>query len=155
MPEPRPLIFQLYTTYQRAGRLVARALDGTGIRAEDAPLYSVLDREGSLTPTELARRLGVGQSTLTYRLQALEAVGAITRRRNPADGRSSLVELSPRAQRHWRATIPSFAEALRRAERRIDLSHDDVAAALEAIATAVDAELGSGPALSGVDIFAK
>ena len=60
MPEPRPLIFQLYTTYQRAGRLVARALEGTGIRPEDAALYSALDRHGPLTPGALADQLGVG-----------------------------------------------------------------------------------------------
>lgn len=141
MPEPRPLVFQLFTTYQRTGRLVARALGGSGIRPEDAPLYSVLDRAGPLTPTELATRLGIGQSTLTYRLKALEASGVVARRQNPVDGRSSLVELSSEGRRHWRATIPSFAEALRRAERRVTLPHDDVAAALDAIAAAVDAEL--------------
>ena len=109
MPEPRPLIFQLYTTYQRAGRLVARALEGTGIRPEDAALYSVLDRHGPLTPSALADQLGVGPSTLTYRLKALEAADVLVRRPNPDDGRSSLVELSPDGRSRWRVTIPAFA----------------------------------------------
>jgi DNA-binding MarR family transcriptional regulator len=141
MTEPRPLIFHLYTTYQRAGRLVARALEGTGIRPEDAALYSALDRDGPLTPSGLADRLGVGPSTLTYRLKALEAAGVIVRRPNPDDGRSALVELSPDGRSHWRATIPAFAEALRRAERRVELPQDEVAAALDAVADAIDAEL--------------
>ena len=143
MVEPRPLIFQLYTAYQRAGRLVSRALEGTGIRAEDAALYSVLDRHGPLTPTELAGRLGVGASTLTYRLKSLEAQGVVTRRPNPDDGRSALVDLSPEGRSHWLATIPAFAEALRRAERRVALPQDQVAAALEAIAAALDAEFAA------------
>lgn len=149
MPEPRPLIFQLYTTYQRAGRLVARALEGTGIRPEDATLYSVLDRHGPLTPSALADQLGVGPSTLTYRLKALEAAGILVRRPNPDDGRSSLVELSPDGRSRWRATIPAFSEALRRAERRVDLPQDEVAAALEAVAGAIDAELEASEPQSG------
>ena len=144
MPEPRPLIFQLYTTYQRAGRLVARALEGTGIRPEDAALYSVLDRHGPITPSVLANQLGVGPSTLTYRLKALEAEDVVVRRPNPDDGRSSLVELSPGGLSRWRATIPAFAEALRRAERRVELPQDEVAAALDAVAGAIDAELKAG-----------
>jgi len=144
MPEPRPLIFQLYTTYQRAGRLVARALEGTGIRPEDAALYSVLDRHGPITPSVLADQLGVGPSTLTYRLKALEAEDVVVRRPNPDDGRSSLVELSAGGLSRWRATIPAFAEALRRAERRVELPQDEVAAALDAVAGAIDAELKAG-----------
>jgi DNA-binding MarR family transcriptional regulator len=144
-----PLIFQLYTTYQRAGRLVARALEGTGTRPEDAALYSVLDRHGQLTPSALAELLGVGPSTLTYRLKALEAAGILVRRPNPNDGRSSLVELSPDGRSRWRATVPAFAEALRRAERRVELPQDEVAAALEAVAGAIDAELKASEPQSG------
>jgi DNA-binding MarR family transcriptional regulator len=141
MAEPRPLIFRLYTTYQRSGQLVARALAGTGVRPEDAALYSVLDRHGPLTPTELAHRLGVGASTLTYRLKLLDSTGIVTRRPNPDDGRSQLVELSDAGRRRWQAIVPTFAEALRQAERRVALPHRDVEAALDAIAAAIDAEL--------------
>jgi DNA-binding MarR family transcriptional regulator len=149
MPEPRPLIFQLYTTYQRAGRLLAKALEGTGIRPEDAALYSVLERHGPLTPSALADQLGVGPSTLTYRLKALEAAGALVRRPNPKDGRSALVELSRDGRSRWRATIPAFAEALRRAERRVELPQDEVTAALEAVAGAIEAELKASEPQSG------
>jgi DNA-binding MarR family transcriptional regulator len=142
---PRPLIFRLYTTYQRSGELVSRALAGSGIRPEDAALLNVLDRDGPATPTELSRKLGIGASTLSYRLKTLEAQDVLSRRRNPADGRSAVVELTPRAQRHWQAVIPAFAEALRRAERRIKLPHDEVAAALDAIAEAIDEELAAQP----------
>jgi DNA-binding MarR family transcriptional regulator len=145
MAEPQPLIFQLYVTYQRSGQLVSRALAGTGIRAEDAPLYSVLDREGPLTPTELARRLGIGPSTLTYRLKALEARGVVVRRANPDDGRSALVQLSAYGRRRWQETVPAFAEALRRAERRIALPHHEVAASLDAIGAALEEELAASP----------
>jgi DNA-binding MarR family transcriptional regulator len=144
MSAPHPLILRLYTTYQRSGELVARALEGSGIRPEDAALYSVLDRDGPATPTELARKLGIGPSTLTYRLKSLESRGVVARSPNPADGRSAVVALTPDAQRHWRTVIPGFAEALRGAERRITLPQDDVVAALDALSQAIDEELESG-----------
>jgi DNA-binding MarR family transcriptional regulator len=143
MSEPRPLIFHLYTTSQRSGELVSAALEGSSIRPEDAPLYSVLDREGPLTPTDLARRLGVGPSTLSYRLKSLEARGEVVRTPNPADGRSALLELAPKARRRWQDVVPAFTEALRRAERRLALPQHEVAAALDALATAIDEELAS------------
>ncbi len=105
----------------------------------------MLDRSGPLTPTELAKRLGIGPSTLTYRLKALEARGIVVRRTNPTDGRSALVQLTAYGQRRWQETIPAFAEALRRAERRIALPHDEVAASLDAIAAALDEELAARP----------
>lgn len=119
------------------------ALEGSGIRDEDAPLSNVLDREGPMTPSELAGRLGVGGSTLTYRLKSVEARGVVVRRPNPDDGRSTILELSESARRHWRNVIPGFAETLRGAERRVALPQDEVAAALEALAQAIDEELAS------------
>jgi DNA-binding MarR family transcriptional regulator len=138
-----PLIFQLYTVSQRAGELVRSALRGTGIRPEEAPLYSVLDRDGPLTPTVLASRLGIGPSTLSYRLKLLEAKGDIVRASNPADGRSALLELGPAARRRWHEVVPGFADALRRAERRLAIAPEDLATALDALAGAIDAELAS------------
>lgn len=140
---PHPLIFQLYVTFQKSGQLVTDALAGTGIRGDDAPLFSLLDRQGPLTPTDLARRLGVGPSTLTYRLKALEAQKLVVRRPNPADGRSALIELSPRGRRRWQTIVPAFTEALRGAERRVARPHDEVEAALEAISAALDEELAA------------
>jgi DNA-binding MarR family transcriptional regulator len=141
MASPRPLIFQLYVTFQKSGQLVAEALSGTGVRPEDAPLFSVLGRRGPMTPTQLAAALGVGASTLTYRLRVLGAQGVVARRPHPEDGRSALVELTPEGRRGWAAIVPDFTRALRRAERRIELPQEHVEAALSALAQAIDEEL--------------
>ena len=45
MAATRPLIFQLYVTFQKSGQLVAEALADTGVRPEDAPLFNVLTVE--------------------------------------------------------------------------------------------------------------
>ena len=64
----------------------------------------------------------------------MESRGIVVRRANPDDRRSALVQLTAYGRRRWQETLPAFADALRRAERRIAMPHDKVAASLDAIA---------------------
>ena len=50
-----------------------------------------LIQDGPLTPTELARRLGVTTAAMTTSIDRLTAVGHVTRSPNPADRRGVLV----------------------------------------------------------------
>lgn len=59
---------------------------GLLVRLEDA---------GPQRATELATYFGVGKATMSRQLGALERLGLVTRTKDPADGRASLVELTP------------------------------------------------------------
>src|SRR6187431_390024 len=50
-----------------------------------------LIQDGPLTPTELARRVGVTTAAMTTSIDRLTAVGHVTRSPNPADRRGVLV----------------------------------------------------------------
>src|SRR3954453_19228977 len=52
-------------------------------------------RHGALTPSEFADRERIKRPTATRLLATLEAEGLVTRTPDPADGRSSLIALSP------------------------------------------------------------
>ena len=54
-----------------------------------------IGRHGPLTPSELAERERVQRPTATRLLARLEAPGYVSRTPDPADGRSSLVALTP------------------------------------------------------------
>ena len=54
-----------------------------------------LIQDGPLTPTELARRLGVTTAAMTTSIDRLTAVGHVTRSPNPADRRGILVVPAP------------------------------------------------------------
>jgi DNA-binding MarR family transcriptional regulator len=138
-----PVLFQLYTAYQRVGRLVSEALAGSGIPPEDAPLYNVLGRLGPMRPTELARALGMAPSTITYRMQALEARGHLVRKPDPQDGRSTLLRLSEEGVAAWARVLPQLVARLRAAEDRLAVPQPDVGRALDALSEAVEAELAS------------
>ena len=131
----------LYVAFQKSGQLVASALEGTQISPVDASIYNVLERRGPLTPSQLAGTLGMGASTLTYRMRALVERGHLARSRNPHDGRSALVRLTPGGLRAWRRAFPDFVATLRSAEERLAVPQRDVGAALAALTFAFDEEL--------------
>jgi DNA-binding MarR family transcriptional regulator len=54
-----------------------------------------LEEAGPQRATELATYFGVGKATMSRQLAALETLGLVARTRDPADGRASLVELTP------------------------------------------------------------
>ncbi|WP_055545001.1 MarR family winged helix-turn-helix transcriptional regulator [Streptomyces kanamyceticus] len=58
-----------------------------------------------MTPTRLARGLGIHPATLTNRLDRLQSSGLITREHPPEDRRSLLVGLTPEGAEAWSAVI--------------------------------------------------
>ncbi len=76
----------LYVRVDRAGYLAMRVLDGLGPVSTNA----------------LAQALGLDASTVTRQVAALERVGLIARHPDPADGRSSIIALTPEGRRSMR-----------------------------------------------------
>jgi DNA-binding MarR family transcriptional regulator len=56
---------------------------------------ATIDRHGPLTPSELAVRERIQRPTVTRIVARLEEAGRVRRTRDPQDGRSSLVALTP------------------------------------------------------------
>jgi DNA-binding MarR family transcriptional regulator len=56
---------------------------------------ATIDRHGPLTPSELALRERIQRPTVTRIVARLEEAGLVQRTRDPQDGRSSLVALTP------------------------------------------------------------
>jgi DNA-binding MarR family transcriptional regulator len=56
---------------------------------------ATIDRHGPLTPSELALRERIQRPTVTRIVARLEEDGLVQRTRDPQDGRSSLVALTP------------------------------------------------------------
>ena len=83
----------------RISRTVSRAFDDTLAEAGGSlPVWLVLislkSRQLS-SQRELAEAVGIQGATLTHHLDAMESAGLVTRRRDPANRRLHLVELTP------------------------------------------------------------
>jgi MarR family transcriptional regulator, transcriptional regulator for hemolysin len=87
----------LYLT--RVSRTVSRSFDDALAEAGGSlPIWLVLIslKSGQLaSQRELAEAVGVQGATLTHHLNAMESAGLVTRRRDPANRRLHLVELTP------------------------------------------------------------
>ncbi len=94
-PVRRPLGLQL----TRVSRAVSRAFDEALAEAGGStPVWLVLlnlkiGQTGN--QRELAEAIGIREATLTHHLNALDEQGLITRRRDPANRRIHVVELTP------------------------------------------------------------
>lgn len=67
------------------------------VNSTDLAAMQHLIQDGPLTPTELARRLGVTTAAITTAIDRLTAVGHVTRQPNPSDRRGVLVVPAPQS----------------------------------------------------------
>jgi DNA-binding MarR family transcriptional regulator len=84
--------------------LLARALAGSELRADEYAVYSVLFERGALTPTQLAAGLAMPVTTVLDYLRVMTRRGHFGRARNPLDGRSYTVSLTAEGLRAHRST---------------------------------------------------
>jgi DNA-binding MarR family transcriptional regulator len=68
-----------------------RVATALGLNGTDLQCLHLLDLQGSMTPTELAKWTGLSTGGVTVALDRLEHNGYIRRERNPEDRRSSIV----------------------------------------------------------------
>ena len=95
----RPVHQPLGLHLTRISRTVSRAFDDTLAEAGGSlPAWLVLISLKSrqlASQRELAEAVGIQGATLTHHLDAMESAGLVTRRRDPANRRLHLVELTP------------------------------------------------------------
>ena len=75
------------------------------VNPTDLEAMEELIRDGALSPTDLARRLGMSTAAVTTVVDRLTAVGHVSREPNPNDRRGILVVPSPDSVRRAMATL--------------------------------------------------
>jgi len=129
----------------RVSRTVSRAFDETLAEAGGSlPAWLVLISLKSrqlASQRELAEAVGIQGATLTHHLDTMESAGLVTRRRDPANRRLHLVELTPAGD----ALFLRLRDAATAFDRRLraGLSEDDVAQ-LEALLTRLRDNVSGG-----------
>lgn len=88
------LAVRLRLVIARTARRLRQEAGGELSPSQTAALATI-DRHGPLTPSELAVRERIQRPTVTRIVTHLEEAGLVQRTRDPQDGRSSLVALTP------------------------------------------------------------
>jgi MarR family transcriptional regulator, transcriptional regulator for hemolysin len=104
----------------QAARAVSRAFDNALAEAGGSlPVWLVLvalKSTRSASQRDLAEAVGIREATLTHHLNAMETAGLLTRRRDPANRRVHLVELTDDGQATFvrlRSAAAAFDQRLR------------------------------------------
>ena len=102
-----------------AARLFAREVDRKvrelGVSAGYLPVFFALAAGKAMTQTALANVAAIEQPTMAATLTRMERDGLIQRQPDPNDGRSSLVSLTPAAQKKVKAVEAAVSKVNDRA----------------------------------------
>jgi DNA-binding MarR family transcriptional regulator len=114
-----------------AERVVSRHLQSAGVSGEQLALLSLIATVEPITPTALAKEMGVPLTTLADALRRLDGRGELERSPNPADQRSHLIALSAEGQARLEAVEPPLREAAAELAAELRVDEDEVDRALE------------------------
>ena len=139
---PRPARPPIGLHLSRAARSVSRAFDDALAQAGGSvPVWLVLislKSQQLRNQRELAEAVGIREATLTHHLNAMDEQGLITRRRDPANRRVHLVELTELGEaafHRMRGAAVAFDEKLRAG------FGDDEVASLESMLSRLEANV--------------
>jgi DNA-binding MarR family transcriptional regulator len=124
-PQPVEVAARLRLAVTRTARRL-RQEAGPGLSPTLTAALATVERDGPLTPSELAEAERVQRPTATRIVVRLEAAGLVERTRDPHDGRSSLVAATPAGRALLRRVRSRKTAYL--AQRMGELDPEDVAA---------------------------
>ena len=122
---------------QQLGNLLQQAMTNAPLTPNEFAVYSALRLMQPTTPTQLAGALGMKATTLSSVLVRMSRSGHLKRRRNPADGRSVLLTLSPGGVRVTEACFAGFGVAIEAFRRQLTIDESVLLADLEAMSAAI------------------
>jgi DNA-binding MarR family transcriptional regulator len=145
-----PFLLAFAIDQQLAG-LLQQAMADAPLAPNEFAVYSTLRLMQPTTPSQLAGTLGMKPTTLSSMLVRMARGGHLKRRRNPADGRSVILTLTPSGVRITEACFDTFGRAIEAFRRQLAVDEKSLLAHLEAMSTALSqatAELAGQPELA-------
>jgi DNA-binding MarR family transcriptional regulator len=137
----------LFALAQQQSSLLHHAMADRPLQPAEFAVYSALRLSQPTTPTQLAATLGMKATTLSSMLVRMAKNGHLKRRRNPADGRSVVLSLSPAGVRATDESFTSFSVAIESFRRHLEIEEPALLHSLEAMSRALNramVELSSG-----------
>ena len=127
----------LFALAQQQGTLLQQSMSAAPLAPGEFAIYSALRLMQPTTPTRLANTLGMRPTTLSSALVRMQKARHLRRRRNPDDGRSSVISLTAAGVRVTEACFPSFGLAIETFRRHLEVDESELLHHLEAFSTAL------------------
>src|SRR3954452_17148208 len=117
---------------QQLGTLLQQAMADAPLPPNEFAVYSALRLMQPTTPTQLAGTLGMKPTTLSSVLVRMSKNGHLKRRRNPPDGRSVILTLTPSGVRVTEACFTGFGAAIEAFRQQLTVDEAALLSDLEA-----------------------
>jgi len=142
------VLFDLHTAHNVSAPYVEEFL-GDPRLADNYALMSLIGGVGSITPTEIAARMGLAVTTASDRIRRLEERGFAERRPNPADGRSHLVSLTDAGRAAFESTFGVWHQAVLQLEQELATPSSEIAASIRELDRAMREVIARRAAAAG------
>jgi len=146
------VLFELWLGARAANALLTDCLTPAGMRPDEFGIYSVLATVGRMAPTALAKWVSSPPTTVSSVVKRLEARDHLERVPDPADGRSSLLQLTASGEQAHRTATDLYTPLLTAVVDRLGSDEPAVHHALLVLRQAIDESLGSSSASDADDL---
>jgi DNA-binding MarR family transcriptional regulator len=143
------VLFDVYVLGQAVNELLMDGLADAPLTPSEYAVYSAAFERGPATPSELRHALGMPAQTMSDWIALMRERGHAESRRNPRDGRSQLVSLTPAGRRAHRLTNRSFEMVYRRFLAELELPEDEARRLLGTLVAAARLARGERPGGQG------
>lgn len=113
------ILLDLFVAFQRSAQVVELTFAEHGLDVPDYAIVSTIGVEGPVTATALARRLGMPQRTMLFRVRRLVEGGLVERTASTSDRRAIDLTLTSKGEAVGAAARPVFRRMIHRLERRL------------------------------------
>jgi len=137
------LLLQPAVVFQLVGRLVDEVIEGSDVVGVEYQVASWLNVVRQATPSELAADLGLAPTTLSSVIERLVRKDQVRRVPNPDDGRSYLVELTPRGKATNARNSARLGKVIERVRANLEADEEELLAQLRVLEAALRASLES------------
>jgi DNA-binding MarR family transcriptional regulator len=135
------ILFDVFVLGQRTKALVGTAMRGAALRPDEYAVYSVVFEAGSITSTELARRLGMPLTTVADYVRSMVSRGHVRKDRYPRDHRAHPLSLTPQGLRAHRRASAAFDQAYRSLIAELALDEKRARSTIRALSDGADRAL--------------
>jgi DNA-binding MarR family transcriptional regulator len=136
--KPQPGLFlQPHVLDELVGRVIQRVVEGSEVSGAEYAVTSWLNVVERATPTQLADDIGLSATTLSAMIERLVGKGQVRRAANPEDGRSYLLELTPRGKATNARNAARFEVEMAAVRDHLEGDPDQILAAMRALEAAL------------------
>jgi len=143
------LFLRPFIVSQLVAAVIERVVEGSDVSAREYAVTSSVGSLGSVSPTELARLLGLSPTTLSAIVDRLVRKQELRRVPHEKDGRSYVLELTAKGIRTNQRNSERFVHELSALERHLESTPDEVLDALRRLEAALRGTLAEAVAQAG------